>query len=138
MAEAFLYCWTDNKTNMLYIGVHKGSPNDGYVCSSKYMMEEYNIRPNNFSRQIIAEGTWDDIFKLEGKILLALNVKEDDSFYNMHNGSGDFRNKFVTREARKKLVNLKKENQDQIKVKNLEHAGIKVKQIYIRKRQLKN
>jgi len=108
MAEAFLYCWTDNKSNMLYIGAHKGSPNDGYVCSSNLMLEQYNIRSKDFSRQIIAEGTWDDIFKLEGKILLALNVKEDDSFYNMHNGSGDFRNKFVTREARKKISESKK------------------------------
>ena len=42
MAEAFVYCWTDHKTNKIYIGSHKGDVNDGYVCSSKYMMEEYD------------------------------------------------------------------------------------------------
>ena len=36
MKEAFVYCWTDHKTNKLYVGVHKGSINDGYICSSKY------------------------------------------------------------------------------------------------------
>lgn len=73
MAEAFLYCWTDNKSNMLYIGAHKGSPNDGYVCSSKLMLEQYNIRSKDFSRQIIAEGTAKDIFNLENIILRKLN-----------------------------------------------------------------
>jgi hypothetical protein len=38
--EAFVYCWTDKITNKLYVGSHKGSPDDGYVCSGKYMLEE--------------------------------------------------------------------------------------------------
>jgi hypothetical protein len=59
--EAFVYCWADHKTNNLYIGSHKGDPDDGYVCSYKYMMEEYNNRPSDFIRQIIATGTQENI-----------------------------------------------------------------------------
>ena len=82
--EAFVYCWTDHLTNKLYVGSHKGSTEDGYICSSKYMMEEYNKRPGDFTRQIVAEGTFDDIRVLEEKILKSADVKNDDHYYNMH------------------------------------------------------
>lgn len=42
--EAFVYVWTDTGTNKIYVGVHKGDSNDGYVCSSKYMKAEYKKR----------------------------------------------------------------------------------------------
>jgi|LakMenE01Jun11ns_1017448.scaffolds.fasta_scaffold9636150_2 hypothetical protein len=88
MTEAFVYCWTDKKNNMLYVGSHKGSADDGYVCSSKYMLKEYNKRPSDFSRQIIAEGNLSDIRKLEAKILQAANARLDESFYNKHDNDG--------------------------------------------------
>jgi hypothetical protein len=78
--KAFVYCWTDHKTNMLYIGSHKGTIDDGYICSSKIMMEEYNLRSSDFTRQIIAEGTWDEMFKFEGKLLQSFDVKNDPLF----------------------------------------------------------
>ena len=31
MAQGFVYQWTDHKTNKLYIGSHKGDPDDGYI-----------------------------------------------------------------------------------------------------------
>jgi hypothetical protein len=73
--EAFVYCWTDKATNKLYVGSHKGLTNDGYICSSKYMLEEYKNRPDDFSRQIIAEGNLKDIRKLETKILQSARIK---------------------------------------------------------------
>ena len=69
MAEAFVYCWTDMKTSKLYVGWHKGSVDDGYVCSSKPMLEEYYMRPNDFKRQIIASGLSNDMIALESAIL---------------------------------------------------------------------
>lgn len=30
--EAFVYVWTDKITNKLYVGVHKGTLDDGYIC----------------------------------------------------------------------------------------------------------
>ena len=73
---------------MLYVGSHKGSTDDGYICSSKYMLEEYNKRPENFSRQIVAEGELTDIRKLEAKILQSANARLDESFYNKHDNDG--------------------------------------------------
>jgi hypothetical protein len=51
---AYVYCWTDVKTKRLYIGKHKGSLDDGYICSSKYFLSEYKKRPEEFIRTIIA------------------------------------------------------------------------------------
>ena len=30
--NSFVYEWTNKNTDMKYIGVHKGTPDDGYVC----------------------------------------------------------------------------------------------------------
>lgn len=90
MSEAFVYCWTDHKTGKLYIGSHKGSEDDGYVCSSTDMMKEYTIRPDDFSRQIIGHGTSAEVRVLETKILTAVNAASNDDFYNRSNGASKF------------------------------------------------
>lgn len=86
--KAFVYCWTDHKTNKLYIGSHKGTENDGYICSSKSMLKEYNVRPTDFTRQIIATGNLKDIRKLESKLLKAVNARLNEDFYNKHENDG--------------------------------------------------
>ena len=86
--EAFVYCWTDHKTEKLYVGSHKGSTDDGYVCSSKYMLEEYSKRPNDFTRQIVAECSWKEAISLETAILKSVNARMNEQFYNKHNGDG--------------------------------------------------
>lgn len=101
--EAFVYCWTDKKTNMLYVGSHKGSTDDGYVCSSKYMMEEYKKRPEDFSRQIISEGTWKNCRKLEARILQSVNAALNEQFYNRHNCDEKFYLKNHTESAKRKI-----------------------------------
>jgi hypothetical protein len=84
--EAFVYCWTDHANNKLYIGSHKGSEDDGYVCSSKEMLIEYKLRPDDFTRTIIASGINKDIRQLEYKLLSKTDAKNDDDFYNLSNG----------------------------------------------------
>lgn len=78
---------------MLYVGTHKGHPTDGYICSSKILLEEYKKRPEDFSREILAYGSYDEMIKFETAILKAANAAKDPSFYNMHNGDGNFYNK---------------------------------------------
>ena len=110
--ESFVYCWTDKKTNKLYIGSHKGSIDDGYVCSSKYMLKEYNDRPNDFSRQIVATGNINDIRKLETKILKSANARLDEMFYNRHDNDGFFfegwKKGEMSEEHKKKMSEAKK------------------------------
>jgi len=105
--DSFVYCWTDKKNNKLYVGSHKGSIDDGYVCSGKYMLEEYKKRPEDFTRQIIAEGKFEDIRVLEEKILTSVNAKLNKSFYNMHNGNGKFYLKNHTEKSRKAIRDSK-------------------------------
>jgi group I intron endonuclease len=105
--EAFVYCWTDKKTNKLYIGSHKGSINDGYICSSKPMKEEYTKRPQDFSREIIASGSLCDIRTLESAILKSVDAKSNNLFYNMHNNNGLFILSQHTEKTKQKMRNSK-------------------------------
>ncbi len=88
--NSFVYSWTDMMTDMVYLGAHKGSQDDGYICSSKPMMEEYNKRPNDFIRQIVATGSMHDMFGFEAILLNKLDAKNNKMFYNRHNGDGNF------------------------------------------------
>jgi hypothetical protein len=88
--EAFVYCWTDTKTNKLYVGSHKGTVDDGYISSSKYMLTEYKQRKEDFVRQIIAFGTDKEMRVFESKILNAVNAAKDPLFYNKHNDNSKF------------------------------------------------
>lgn len=49
----FVYIWYDRKHKRYYIGCHWGSIDDGYICSSPWMMQAYRIRPQDFKRKII-------------------------------------------------------------------------------------
>ena len=101
--NAFVYCWTDHANQKLYVGVHKGSPDDGYISSGKLMLDEYKRRPGDFSRQIIAQGSWDDCIALETKILKAEDAGRNPNYYNMHNGNGQYYNKGHTQAAKEKM-----------------------------------
>ena len=49
----FVYIWYDRKRKMYYIGCHWGTTNDGYICSSKRMRDNYRNRPQDFKRRIL-------------------------------------------------------------------------------------
>ena len=110
--EAFVYCWTDKTTNKLYVGSHRGPIDDGYVCSSKYMMREYNERPQDFSRQIVAQGSHADMRKFEAVILQSVNAKINEDFYNKHNNDGFYFDGWqkgqMSEEHRRKLSEARK------------------------------
>lgn len=101
--EAFLYCWTDRQTDRLYIGAHKGSEDDGYISSSKVFNEQYQSRPQDFTRQIIAHGSQQDILHLESQVLLSVGAAQSDDFYNRSNGNGNFYHTEHTAETKAKM-----------------------------------
>jgi len=90
MNEAFVYKWTDKTTGMMYIGVHKGDTDDGYICSSKIMMPLYNERPHDFKREILASGTDEFCRQKEEEFLLEVDAARNPLFYNRHNGNKNF------------------------------------------------
>lgn len=51
----FVYIWRDRKHNRYYVGSHWGHEDDGYICSSKWMRNAYNIRPTDFKRRVIVK-----------------------------------------------------------------------------------
>lgn len=72
----------------MYIGVHKGTPDDGYVCSSKYMKEEYKSRPEDFFREILEYGTYSECQSKETELLKSVSAAKNPLYYNRHNGDG--------------------------------------------------
>lgn len=55
--SGFVYIWFDKKHRKFYIGSHWGPEDDGYVCSSNNMRNNYNNRPQDFKRRIISRIT---------------------------------------------------------------------------------
>lgn len=49
----FVYIWRDKGKNRWYIGAHWGSEDDGYICSSTWMCNSYNRRPQDFKRRVV-------------------------------------------------------------------------------------
>lgn len=90
MMLGFVYCWTDHTNGKLYVGVHKGKIDDGYICSSKPVKQMIKERPNDFTRQVLSEGDYIDMLHYEETILKSVDAKNNDAFYNKHNGDGKF------------------------------------------------
>lgn len=86
--ESFVYKWTHKPTLSWYVGFHTGSENDGYICSSKVVMNLYNIDPTDWERCIIAYGTTKDMHEFEKTILQITNAKKDIRSFNRHNNDG--------------------------------------------------
>jgi hypothetical protein len=83
--EAFVYQWTDNVTRKVYVGYHKGTPDDGYISSGQYLLEEYYKRPNDFTREILFVGSAEEAFFVEQKLIKEL-VKTPEQTYNKRFG----------------------------------------------------
>lgn len=81
MNDSFVYCWSDHKTAKVYVGVHKGFSDDGYICSSKTMKNEYLLRPEDFTREILTYGSFKDCANFEVSINKQL-LKNLDTCYN--------------------------------------------------------
>jgi len=109
LKEAFVYCWTNKTNGKLYIGVHKGTIDDGYICSSKMMLEDFSFNSESFSRQIIAEGDYKEMLNFEKVILRACNAAKADAFYNMHSGNGRPYRKVFSSETKEKQSQSQKE-----------------------------
>ena len=138
--EAFVYSWSDHKTAKIYVGVHKGSPDDGYVCSSKPMKSEYIQRPEDFTRQIIATGTLNDCAVLEVAIIKQL-LKNKGTCYNraagkmiindVHPMLGKSQSKYVKETVRKANTGRSawnkgmKMSEEYIKINRQSHLGLK-------------
>jgi hypothetical protein len=81
--DSFLYLWTNTSNGRLYLGKHKGSPDDGYVASSTKFLFEYDQNPSTWVRSILAFGSENKILQIETEMLKLLNVMSNPLYYNL-------------------------------------------------------
>jgi hypothetical protein len=81
----FVYIWHDRKKKRFYIGSHKGSFNDKYICSSSWMKNAYKKRPEDFKRRILSTvQSKIELFDEEQKYLNMIKDKElGKRYYNL-------------------------------------------------------
>lgn len=93
MTQAYLYRWTEKTTGMWYIGSRTAKnchPDDGYICSSKYVKPLIKSNPSNWTREILVISDKDYIRDLEVKYLKSLQAVKDKQSYNKHYGGATF------------------------------------------------
>lgn len=83
--ESFVYLWINKDTDRKYIGKHKGTADDGYICSSEQMREEYADCPSRFIRTILKYGTDEEMVEFETMLLLQIRAAKCHMYYNMSN-----------------------------------------------------
>lgn len=108
----FVYIWYDRKYKRYYIGCHWGTENDGYVCSSTWMMQAYKRRPEDFRRKILSRiySSRKDLFEEEHKWLSLINNNElKNKYYNVYNRKFDHFNENNLEQIKKTISERTKE-----------------------------
>jgi hypothetical protein len=85
--SGFIYIWRDCKDNRYYIGSHWGRPDDGYVCSSRNMRDNYRRRTSDFKRRILSTITTnrEDLLAEEQRWIDMIKPKEfGRKYYNIN------------------------------------------------------
>jgi hypothetical protein len=83
----FVYIWRDKKKKRYYVGSHWGAEDDGYVCSSTWMLRAYKKRPEDFKRKVICKVTTNrsDLLNKEQKYLSCIKEHEiKRKYYNLN------------------------------------------------------
>lgn len=84
--DSFVYRWTNKTLDKIYIGYHKGTEDDGYVCSSasKTFWEDYENPEYIWHREILFKGTMKECQEIESKMLDDLDITSE-KVYNQRN-----------------------------------------------------
>lgn len=87
--QAFIYCWTNTRNNMRYIGSHVGTECDGYVGSGKRFRHAINKHGlGTFEREILEYCTSEDVLLREQYYLDLYNAAASAEFYNISPSAG--------------------------------------------------
>ncbi len=82
----FVYIWFDKKHRRFYLGCHWGTEDDGYICSSRWMRQSYNRRPQDFKRRVISRiyTSRSELLNEEGRWLNLIDEKDIGiKYYNL-------------------------------------------------------
>lgn len=119
--DSFVYKWTNTTLGKIYIGWHKGSEYDGYICSSAstQFWEDFKNPSYNWEREILYRGNMKDCQELESRLLCEVDIKSDMVYNNRNNLMFNF-----NEEIRKKLVTAAyKRSQNPEYIKKLSEAS---------------
>jgi hypothetical protein len=85
--DSFVYRWTNLTLNKTYTGWHKGTEDDGYVCSSSstQFWEDYNNHAYQWQREILFKGTMSECQLLESQLLDSVDITSDNIYNNRNN-----------------------------------------------------
>jgi len=87
--DSFVYRWRNSVTRQWYIGYHKGTDADGYICSSKTARPQILANPEQWQRRILRRGTKREMVALEHRLLKRLRAKSNPRSLNRSNGAQD-------------------------------------------------
>jgi len=87
-SQAFVYRWRNTITRQWYIGYHKGSEDDGYICSSVIAKPIIEHNLNEWTRKVLRRGTHKEMVDLERNLLTKLQARTNSKSYNRCNGNG--------------------------------------------------
>ena len=87
--KAFLYKYTNLESGKVYLGIHKGSVDDGYYNSSTNgeFKSVYTNSNSSLRYEVLKYGTYDEMKNLEHQILTDADAANSEDYYNRHNGS---------------------------------------------------
>ena len=116
--KPFVYLWRDRLLNRYYLGYHNGKKSN-YICSSKYMLAEYEKRPQDFRRRILTTGGADEMGKLEQRLLRSRKDQLGERYYNLaisfpiYKRTAEVRKK-MAEATRKRMANMTPEQRKQM------------------------
>ena len=119
--DSFVYRWTNLTLNKTYTGWHKGTEDDGYVCSSAsdQFWADYNNPSYQWQREILFKGTMPECQLLESQLLDSIDITSD-SVYNNRNNIMFNLNDEVRNKLSKAAI---KRSQDPLYIKKLSDAS---------------
>ena len=86
ISDSFVYRWRNQQTRMWYIGYHKGTTDDGYICSSPTVRPLIQQNPEQWRRRILRSGSRSEMVQLEHRLLKKLQAQQNPRSYNQSLG----------------------------------------------------
>jgi hypothetical protein len=85
--NSFVYRWTNLTLNKIYIGWHKGTEDDGYICSSAsaQFWNDFNNPNYRWQREILHKGTMPECQLVESQLLDSIDITSDKVYNNRNN-----------------------------------------------------
>jgi hypothetical protein len=85
--DSFVYRWANISLNKIYIGFHKGSEDDGYICSSgsTEFWDDFNDPKYVWKREILFRGAMKECQILESNLIDSVDISSPFVYNNRNN-----------------------------------------------------